>query len=175
MGTVHKFRRPPKTRGQFRGQAPRRRPPRKPPSRRWGLHPNLLAIALLLLAGAIAGSGTIWRWITGDPGATFACSSVDVLDGDTFRCGDRRVRLAGIDAPELPGHCREGRECTPGDSHASTASLARLTRWQAIQCRQTDLDAYGRTVARCTAGETDLSCAQLGAGQAVRRYGWIWC
>ena len=29
-----------------------------------------------------------------------------VVDGDPLRCGSERVRLLGIDAPELPGHCR---------------------------------------------------------------------
>ena len=35
-----------------------------------------------------------------------------VIDGDTIHCGYTRVRLAGIDAPEMPGHCQPGRACT---------------------------------------------------------------
>lgn len=174
MGTVHKFRRPPKNKGQFRGQAPKRPPPR-PLKRKWWLNPNLLAVCLLALAAAIAGSRPIWRWAMGDAGPTFTCSSPGILDGDTFDCGGMRVRLAGIDAPELPGHCRPGRECTPGDPYASTENLRRLIGSSELKCRQSGIDHYGRAIAQCSAGEQDLSCGQLKQAQAVRRYGWIWC
>ncbi len=53
--------------------------------------------------------------------ASFICASPIAIDGDTLRCAaGPRVRLAGIDAPEIPGHCRRGRKCTPGDPAAST-------------------------------------------------------
>lgn len=98
-----------------------------------------------------------------------------ILDGDTFDCDGQRVRLAGIDAPELPDHCRKGRDCAPGDPVASTENLARLVAWKAVTCRKSDSDAYGRTVARCEAGQVDLSCQQIADRQAIRRYGMIWC
>jgi micrococcal nuclease len=108
--------------------------------------------------------------------AALACPSPVVVDGDTLRCGGiGLVRLLGIDAPELPGHCRRGRVCTPGDPHASTANLAALVRRGAVTCRSTGKDAYGRTLARCSAGGVDLSCEQLRGGFAVRRYGRIAC
>ena len=106
---------------------------------------------------------------------TLVCQSVRIIDGDTFDCGSIRIRMQGIDSPEMPGHCRPGRECTPGEPYASTANLRRLTAAGNVQCRKTDVDAYGRTVARCTAGKADLSCAQIEGGFAVRRYGMIWC
>jgi endonuclease YncB( thermonuclease family) len=85
------------------------------------------------------------------------------------------VRLFGIDAPELPGHCRPGRACTPGDPYASTENLRRLIGWSSLQCRSLDTDVYGRTVALCSAGQQDLSCGQLAGGYAVRRYGDVSC
>ena len=33
----------------------------------------------------------------------FYCSAKITVDGDTIRCGRERVRVANIDAPELPG------------------------------------------------------------------------
>jgi len=105
----------------------------------------------------------------------FVCSSVRVTDGDTFRCDGRRVRLYGIDAPELPSHCRKGRACTPGDPYASTDNLAALLQSGPVSCRQVDVDRYGRSVALCSAGRRNLSCAQLAGGFAVRRYGSISC
>lgn len=35
--------------------------------------------------------------------AAALCESLSVHDGDSIRCGPERVRIANIDAPELPG------------------------------------------------------------------------
>ena len=115
---------------------------------------------------AVGGSG----W--GEPRIT--CSYPRIIDGDTLECGGRRIRLAGIDAPEMPGHCRRGRDCTPGDPYAAQAHLRMMTQG-GVSCRATDTDVYGRTVARCEAAGRDLSCAMIAAGHAVRRYGYILC
>lgn len=143
--------------------------------RRFGWGTFRLTTIGIAFAGLIGVSG--WQFVAGSKGSTdqFSCTAVRVIDGDTFVCDGRRVRLQGIDAPELAGHCRPGRQCTPGDGPASTESLARLVSWNTVQCRPVDVDAYGRTVARCTAGKRDLSCAQLDADHAVRRYGVIFC
>ena len=42
-----------------------------------------------------------------------------VTDGDTIRCGDERIRLLAIDAPEMGGRCRKGRQCVAGSPLAS--------------------------------------------------------
>jgi len=173
MGSVHKFRRPPKNKGQFRGwrpPEPPRGPKRKKPRRSWGMLHSLLVLigfALLIALGM--------ETINSEQGETFTCRGPQITDGDTFRCGARRVRLAGIDAPEMPGHCQPGRDCVPGDPNASKANLARLAGYGPLECRQVDMDRYGRTVARCSKDGADLSCAQLEAGQAIRRYGQITC
>ena len=106
---------------------------------------------------------------------TFTCSSPTVVDGDTLRCGTTRVRLQGIDAPEMPGHCRQGRECTPGDPYASADNLRRLVSGGTMSCRQTDTDHYGRVVAICEVGGNNLSCEQVRSGNAVRRYAPLSC
>jgi endonuclease YncB( thermonuclease family) len=106
---------------------------------------------------------------------TFVCNGLRVVDGDTLRCGSVRVRLASIDAPEVPGHCNPGRSCTPGDPYASTDNLSALVAGADVQCRKTDVDRYGRTVALCSANGRDLSCAQYQGGFAVERYGRLVC
>ncbi|MGC1270186.1 MAG: hypothetical protein WA842_06275 [Croceibacterium sp.] len=45
------------------------------------------------------------------PPAVAVDAACSVTDGDTIRCGDERIRLLGIDAPEMGGRCREGRVC----------------------------------------------------------------
>lgn len=105
------------------------------------------------------------------------CEAPRAIDGDTIRCANiaRPVRLAGIDAPELPGHCRRGRVCTPGDPYAAKAALAELLdRGIALVWPQA-VDRYGRPVARVTIGGTDASCALLATGFVVERYGRITC
>src|SRR3546814_4753345 len=53
---------------------------------------------------ADSGVGPAAQATTSDAGA-IACRPT-VVDGDTLRCGGTRIRLQGIDAPEMPGHCR---------------------------------------------------------------------
>ena len=114
----------------------------------------LTALLLLLAAPASAGA------------------SCTVVDGDTLRCGGERVRLLGIDAPELPGHCQQGRRCAPGDPYASTRSLRAALRLGPVVIRRVGTDRYGRTLALVRAGRTDLSCWQLSHGQAIYKPYW---
>lgn len=114
---------------------------------------------------------------------TFLCAAALAIDGDTLRCSNieaarGRVRLARIDAPELPGHCRSGRDCAQGDGVKSRDGLARLIRGTPVKCRQVDAsprntgfqshDPYGRIVARCSVGGRDLGDAMLSARLARR-------
>jgi micrococcal nuclease len=99
-----------------------------------------------------------------------ACTLIAV-DGDTLRCGEERIRLIGIDAPELPGHCQEERSCAPGDPMASMAALAAASRGTAEIDRQ-GYDRYDRTLARVRVNGVDLSCAQLAGGHAIYRSDW---
>jgi len=107
----------------------------------------------------------------------FVCARPEHHDGDAIRCGHhgKSMRLYAIDAPEMPGACRPGRACTPGDPYASRDHLAALTAGRAVECRQIDLDHYGRKVVQCFAGRVDLSCAMVRDGFAVERYGRLGC
>jgi len=108
--------------------------------------------------------------------ALFLCLSPVAVDGDTLRCaGVGLVRLIGIDAPELPGHCRPGRVCVAGDGRASRAGLAAMIAGRRVVCRGSGFDRYGRTLARCDAGGRDLSCAMMAERLAVARYSRVRC
>lgn len=168
----------------FRFGQHRRRPSwhrRRPSSsrRHSGRRPPLTVVLVLL---SLAGSALFYAYAmfvsrpsVNEGDLDLSCSSVSVTDGDTFRCGNTRVRMYGIDAPELEGHCRPGRECVHGDPIASTRNLESLIGGRQVACKSVDVDRYGRIVGRCFAGDTDLSCAQVEAGFAVRRYGTLWC
>lgn len=85
------------------------------------------------------------------------------------------MRMHAIDAPEMPGACRPGRQCTPGDPFAARDYLRALTRGRTVRCEEKDVDAYGRMVVRCTADGRDLGCAMVAGGHAVERYGRLNC
>jgi endonuclease YncB( thermonuclease family) len=105
----------------------------------------------------------------GAPGTTFSCSVASITDGDTLRCADgTRVRLAGIDAPEVSA-CAKGRQCVAGDGQVSKRSLAGYASGRVLRCEPVGT-SYKRVVAFCSSGTLDLSCAQVRAGQAVVRY-----
>lgn len=93
------------------------------------------------------------------------------LDGDTISVGKHRIRLFGIDAPELRQRCREkfwpqfsvecGRDALTALDGILKAGNRRVT------CRAVDRDDYGRIVAVCRAGKTDLAEAMAENGQAL--------
>nr|WP_066548986.1 MULTISPECIES: thermonuclease family protein [unclassified Sphingomonas] len=93
------------------------------------------------------------------------------VDGDTLRCTGERIRLLAIDAPELPGHCRPGRDCAPGDPFASTANLREAVTGD-LTIERVGEDRYGRTLARVSGAHGDLSCWQLRRGHAIYKSGW---
>lgn len=92
--------------------------------------------------------------------------AVRVADGDSLVLNGERVRLDGIDAPELHQSCGEmGREW-PCGARAKAALEAIIAEGE-VNCRPVDEDRYGRAVAICEAGGADLSAAQVGAGWAL--------
>ena len=100
-----------------------------------------------------------------------------VTDGDTLvvngkrqrtRCvGGTRVRLFGIDAPELKQKCRHpsGREFLCG--RAAASFLLEYVRGRAVECKGNSVDRYGRLIAVCFVGGKDLNALMVGEGWAL--------
>lgn len=97
---------------------------------------------------------------------------VRVIDGDTLDVGGVRVRLHGIDAPEI------GQLCTTsaGQSWDCGTWVSRevRARYQGTKasCDQVDRDQYGRVVAVCRVSGKDLGGVLVRKGMAVafRKY-----
>lgn len=85
-----------------------------------------------------------------------------VVDGDTIRVGGEKVRLQGIDTPE-----RKQRYY-----HEATDALRERIGGQPVRCEGRTRDRYGRLVAKCHVGGTDLSAYMVQEGWAVafRKY-----
>lgn len=99
-----------------------------------------------------------------------ACSSsiedAQAVDGDTFKVADQRYRLVGIDAPEMPGHCRPNRQCVEGDPFTSRLTLQSFLD-EGVRCTEHGRDAYDRTLVICTtASGSDLAGVLVNMGMA---------
>lgn len=105
------------------------------------------------------------------------CVAPWVVDGDTIRCRNlpARVRLVGIDAPELPGHCNPGRRCVRGNGAAAKRMLIALVHGQRVTVRPLSRDRYDRIVGQVFINGRDASCAMIAARAAVPRYAPLAC
>lgn len=103
--------------------------------------------------------------------STAISGTAHVADGDTLRVGAKRVRLSGVDAPELSQRCGgDGRKVACGAMAAEW--LRRRVEGRPITCHVVETDRYGRSVAICRVGGGDVGAAIVEAGWATayRRY-----
>lgn len=92
--------------------------------------------------------------------------AAEVIDGDTLEVSGERVRLEGVDAPEMAQTChREDRALWACGREAQEA-LARMTRGHVVMCDRTGTDKYRRTLAVCYADGENLNAALIKAGLA---------
>lgn len=108
-----------------------------------------LVTAVLLALSLPAGAG--------DP--------IRVVDGDTFRIGDERIRLIGIDTAELD--CRCARECTL--ARKAQARLRELLASGYVTIERKGRDRYRRTLAIVRVGGRDVGTMLTEEGLA-RQY-----
>jgi endonuclease YncB( thermonuclease family) len=92
-------------------------------------------------------------------GAAFADDFVgqaSVVDGDTLEIHGTRIRLWGVDAPESSQLCR-GADSNLYRCGANAANdLDTFIARRPVNCAPISVDQYGRSVATCSVGGTDL-------------------
>jgi len=89
------------------------------------------------------------------------------IDGDSLIVSGREIRLHGIDAPELAQSCKRKDGAAWRCGREAKRVLARLVAGKQLRCEGLDEDRYGRLVARCLAGKTDINRAMVMRGLAV--------
>ncbi|MBO6282011.1 MAG: thermonuclease family protein [Alphaproteobacteria bacterium] len=100
--------------------------------------------------------------------ANSALAQVKVVDGDSLEIGDRRIRLDGIDAPELVQTC-----FTPsGDEYACGKEALNfaeeLIKDKPVDCRcLPEKDRYGRELCECFVDDTSLNKTLVQSGWAM--------
>jgi endonuclease YncB( thermonuclease family) len=88
------------------------------------------------------------------------------IDGDTLVVAGVRVRLHGIDAPEVGQTCG-GRELSRWPCGAAARdALTGLIAGQDIGCTGSSFDTYGRLLASCRAGGRELNAEMVRNGLA---------
>lgn len=139
-----------------------------------GVAIGVFALAMLITnVDRIAIPGAAWTRV---PGATSACDYISVHDGDTIRCGTERIRLSGIDAPELAGSPRcEGQRaarswCDDALARQSRDALRAFFGSGRVELAREGKDKYGRTLATVRVGDQDAGdhLMQLGLAKAYR-------
>ena len=92
--------------------------------------------------------------------------AVRVADGDSLEIGGERVRLDGIDAPELHQSCGAPGQTWPCGERARAALMA-IVATAKVSCRPVDEDRYGRAVSVCEADGRDIAAGLVEEGWAI--------
>lgn len=89
-----------------------------------------------------------------------------VIDGDTLSIGDTRIRLSGLDAPEIAQTCLRDDvswEC----GRDAKERLRAMIGEREVVCMPRGGDRYGRMLATCVAGERALNAGMVEDGYAI--------
>jgi endonuclease YncB( thermonuclease family) len=140
----------------------RRRPGRQPgysrETRRW-------IVMVIVLIGSLA-IYAVERWMR-TPDAPVIGTAL-VVDGDSLVIDHTRIRLVGIDAPELDQTCldAEGRDWPCG--RQASAQLRSHIRNRPLTCPRQSLDQFGRVLATCTLPDgSSINAWMVAQGWAV--------
>ena len=98
-----------------------------------------------------------------------------VVDGDTIKIENKKIRLFGIDAPEKKQKCRKPRltilfltfnkDYPCGE--ISTLKLKQKINDKFVTCKSTNLDRYKRFIAECFKNKTNINKWMVRNGYAV--------
>jgi endonuclease YncB( thermonuclease family) len=134
----------------------------KPPKRPRGFAgvPGIIAVVLLF-------GGAAYLAAKLDPLPPRFSGTAQAADGDSLRLRGDRIRLLGIDAPELDQVCWDAGGAEWSCGRAAHRRLGDLLRQGAADCQPQGQDKYGRTLASCMVGGRDLGAALVLEGMAI--------
>jgi endonuclease YncB( thermonuclease family) len=120
--------------------------------------PVAFALAVALFAGpAATASGAPSEVVSGPAMA---------VDGDTLDVSGARVRLEGIDAPEVSQTCPRAWLGTWDCGRAAKRAMEDMVRGQDVTCESRGHDKYDRMLGVCFAAGRNVNAAMVRAGLA---------
>ncbi len=91
-----------------------------------------------------------------------------VTDGDSLRSGKLKIRLFGIDAPEVRQRCKTYNGSYWACGIAARDAMRELaSSAPQLNCHLRDVDRYGRLVMQCFADGRDIAAALVDKGLAL--------
>ena len=95
-----------------------------------------------------------------------------IVDGDTIWIGETKIRLHGIDAPELTQECKDAKGSPWMAGQDATVFLKSLTVGKEVSCSEHGKDKYGRVIGSCEVDDIDINREMVIAGlaRAYRKY-----
>ena len=118
-------------------------------------------LAILVLAGV----ALLANWL--DTPLPAMAGKGRASDGDSFRLGEDRIRLLGLDAPELAQDCAGANGASWPCGRVARDRMASLLAAGALDCRPEGHDRYDRLLARCSLDGVDLGATMVAEGLAV--------
>lgn len=131
---------------------------------------RIYKIARFFAKGSLAlvfGAALIWMVVIADQKVVSEHKGlVRVVDGDSLQIGNEKIRIVGIDAPELDQFCSNSGDEWPCGQVAKTV----LSDWldgRAVVCSSKGKDKYRRTLSVCKVDGKDIGKWMVTRGWAV--------
>jgi endonuclease YncB( thermonuclease family) len=143
-------------------------------------HARLQSVRRLVAAGVAIGLVTVGACVDAADNARTSSSKskpaaaprvitgrATVVDGDGLEIGGTKIRLFGVDAPEIDQYCQRDDRTRWRCGHYSSVELDRLVTSHEVACTVRTVDQYDRPVAVCRVGDVDIAELQVRSGWAV--------
>ena len=89
-----------------------------------------------------------------------------IIDGDTIHIGKNKIRLHGIDAPEIKQTCKI-KDKIWNCGIESSLELKKLILYHNISCVVSDIDKYNRYIAECFINNQNINELMVRKGWAI--------
>lgn len=106
--------------------------------------------------------------------ATQISSKARVVDGDSLELKGQKVRLVGIDAPELNQICQNNQGDYSCGQKARDHLRYLINNAEKVDCLGEGDDKYGRLLAECFIGDMSLNSQMVQDGWAISYGGFDW-
>jgi endonuclease YncB( thermonuclease family) len=113
-----------------------------------------------------------WLAVQLEPSEPDISGSARASDGDSLHLGPDRVRLLGIDAPELAQTCWDENDAVWPCGRQARDRMTALLRSGTLICSPEGRDRFDRLLAHCTINGKDLGAQMVSGGWAIATDGY---